>query len=133
MKLTIDFEPTAKGRPRIKFINGQAITYTPIKTQEAQDSIHQFLASQHQMFPPHTGLTLTVTFFRRKSVWLPKREKLPFRKPDLINFESLLCDAMSKAVIPDDAQLTTIIARKRWSPNGQGYIEIELTEDKLND
>lgn len=131
MKLTIDYEPTPKGRPRVKFINGQVITYNPVRTQEAQEAIHNIIASIcHDSFPPHTALKITATFFRRKSKWLPKYEKLPFRKPDLVNLEVLLDDAIPKSIMPDDAQITTCISKKRWSPNGNGYIELQIEEDK---
>lgn len=130
MKLMIDFEPKPKGRPRTKFINGQVITYNPTKTQEAQDAIYTIIANTcHDSFPKHTPLKMTVTFFRCKSKWLPKYEKLPFRKPDLVNFEVLLDDAIPKSIVPDDAQFTSCIARKRWSPTGRGYIELTIEED----
>ncbi len=132
MKLTIPYEPTPKGRPRVKFINGQVITYNPVKTQEAQDAIQQIITGIcHNSFPPHTALKMTVTFFRHKSKWLPKYETLPMRKPDLVNFEVLLDDAIPKSIIPDDAQITTCISKKRWSPTGTGYIELELEKDTI--
>jgi Holliday junction resolvase RusA-like endonuclease len=132
MKLTIDFEPVPKGRPRFKFFNGQAITYTPIRTQEAQDGLHILIAKLcHDSFPKHMPLKMTVIFYRRKSKWLPKYETLPMRKPDLVNFEVLLDDAIPKSIMPDDAQITSCNSKKRWSPTGKGYIELTLEEDKL--
>jgi len=130
MKLTFNVEPVAKGRARTKFINGQVITYTPTKTAEAQLAIQAMIQSRtHKMFPPHTPLKLTATFFRTKSKWLKKCETMPFRKPDLDNFCKLISDSINGLLLPDDAQITTMILKKRWSTNGHGSIELELTED----
>jgi Holliday junction resolvase RusA-like endonuclease len=131
MNLIIDYEPTSKGVPRTKFINGHVLTYYNAKTTEALESIRTLVANQGLgQFPPHIPIKLTVTFWRTKSKWLPKHESSPFRKPDLDNFLKLTIDTISSILIPDDAQITTIDARKRWSPNGHGYIEVSLEEDK---
>jgi Holliday junction resolvase RusA-like endonuclease len=123
----------AKGRPRTTFQNGHVRTYTPIKTQEAQDFIkarlHKHLS---QAFSPHVPIKLTATFYRTKSKWLPKRETKPFRKPDLDNFLKLLLDSIDNMLVPDDAQITSISVRKRWSSNSEGYITLKLEEDRLD-
>jgi Holliday junction resolvase RusA-like endonuclease len=132
IRIVISAEPTAKGRPRTKWINGQAITYTPTKTKEAEDFIKfRLLRHKDQAFPAGVPLRLTCTFWRTKSRYLPRRESLPWRKPDLINFGVLICDALTGILYADDAQLTNIVMRKRWSPNGQGFITLKLEEDKL--
>lgn len=132
MKITINYEPTAKGRPRVKFVNGQVISYTPQKTQDAQEAIKAILLSGSLTpFPKHTPIKLSVTFYRTKSKWLPKKESLPFRKPDLDNFNKLILDSLNTIAFPDDAQVTTLISKKRWSPNNHGFIEVKLEEDKL--
>jgi len=132
IRITIQVEPTAKGRPRTKFINGHALTYTPTKTREAEDFIKgRLLRHREDVFPAGIPLRLTCTFYRTKSKYLPRRETLPWRKPDIINFGSLICDAMTGVLYDDDAQLTNIVMRKRWSTTGEGYINIKLEEDKL--
>jgi Holliday junction resolvase RusA-like endonuclease len=133
MKLTIDYEPTAKGMPRTKFVGGHAITYFNHKTNKALDDIRLIVKENRlKPFPKHTPIKLTVTFYRTKSKWLPKREASPFRKPDLDNFLKLILDTVSGIIVPDDAQFTSIEARKRWSNNGHGYIMMELREDSLD-
>jgi Holliday junction resolvase RusA-like endonuclease len=132
MKITIDYEPTPKGRPRTKYVNGQVITYTPQRTHDAQEAIKGILLEYSlDPFPKHTPIKISITFYRTKSKWLPKRETMPFRKPDLDNFNKLLLDSLNGLIFPDDAQITTIIAKKRWSPNNHGYIQVKLEEDKL--
>lgn len=130
IELTIDTEPQAKGRPRTAFKDGRVRTYTPERTMIAQESIIAILKQyQDVSFPAHIPVKLTCIFYRHKSKWLPKREKLPFRKPDLDNFLKLLLDSMNGILIADDAQITTIEMKKRWSPNGIGYITVRLEED----
>lgn len=130
MKLTIDYEPTAKSMPRFKFVNGQAITYYHWKTTEALEAIRVLIKNQTTLpFPSHIPIRLSVTFYRTKSRWLPKRERLPFRKPDLDNFLKWCIDGLSGIAFPDDAQITTIQAKKRWANDGHGCVVVELEED----
>ena len=133
--ITLDIEPVSKGRPRTRFVNGQAITYTPTKTRIAQDTIKLLLVEYKSQceYSRDTPLKLTATFYRTKSKWLKgkqKKEKLPVRKPDLDNFDKLLLDSINGLLVEDDAQITHIDAKKRYSSNGHGYIELELSEDK---
>ena len=132
LRITIQTEPSPKLRPRTTFQFGRARTYTPQRTKDAEDFIRaKILKHKEHGFPAHVPLKLTCTFFRTKSQYLPKYETLPYRKPDIINFASLLCDSLSKILYDDDAQITTIVAKKRWSKDGTGHINIKLEEDKL--
>jgi len=134
MKLTIDYEPTPKGVPRVKYVNGQVITYYHWKTTEALEAIRALLKDMNlEMFPKYTPIKMTVTFWRTRPKWSLKREKLPCRKPDTSNFTKLIEDCLTGIVIPDDAAITTTIAKKRWATNGHGYIEISLTEDNADE
>ena len=148
MKLKFDYEPVAKGRAKTAFTNGIIRTYTPAKTKKAQDTIRQkvealIASGKVKPFPPRLSLELRVTFYRCKSMWLPKYVDMPYIKPDLDNFLKLLLDALNGTIIPDDAQITTIVARKRWTKSSQalsrkkkrtgrnrGYIVCEIQEDK---
>jgi crossover junction endodeoxyribonuclease RusA len=130
IELTLNIEPCPKGRPRTSFIQGKAHTYTPEKTLVAQETIVVLLKKyQDQCFPAHVPVKLTCTFWRHKSIWLPKKERLPFRKPDLDNFLKLIMDSMNGILVADDAQITTIIMQKKWSPNNEGLIQLRLEED----
>lgn len=130
LKITLDIEPVAKGRAIITYQNGRMWSFNPQKTQEAQDNMKAMLSEYHtQCFPPGIPLKLDVTFYRTKSKWLPKREILPFRRPDTDNLLKLALDAMNGIIISDDAQICTIIARKRWAKNGKGYITLHLSQD----
>jgi len=148
MKIKFDYEPVAKGRAKTAFTNGVIRTYTPAKTKSAEDAIKTDLknlvnSGKVKPFPARTPLKLVVTFYRCKSMWLPKYVDMPYIKPDLDNFLKLLLDAVNGTLVPDDAQITTIIARKRWTKSSQalsrkkkrtgrnrGYILCEIALDK---
>jgi Holliday junction resolvase RusA-like endonuclease len=142
IELTINQEPVAKGRPKFAIRNGVSRTYTPQKTQDAQESLYAVLSDKIHPLPIHIPLKLTVVLHRTKSKWLPKKERLPFRKPDADNFLKLVCDSlcmrkvrhndqvfMLTPIVQDDAQFTTINVSKRWSKNGHGYITIRIEDD----
>jgi len=131
IKIRIPLDPVAKARARIAFTNGKVRSYTPTKTQEAENLIVTYLEEYHREgFDHDIPVKLTVVFYRVKSKWLPKRETLPFRRPDLDNFLKLVSDAIKGVLIVDDAQITSIVTKKRWAQNGVGYIDIQLEEDK---
>ncbi len=132
IRVTIQAEPTPKGRPRSKWFNGRAITYTPTKTREAEDFIkYRLLRYRDRCFPKHIPVRLTAVFYRTKSKWLPSREVLPVRRPDTDNLLKCLLDALNGILVTEDAQITTINVKKRWSDDGVGHIAIKLEEDKL--
>lgn len=133
MHLIIEIEPTPKGVPRFRLVNGRGITYYHPRTTEAMQNIRAMLTEMNlDKFPPLVPLKLEVTFWRTRPKWSLMREKLPCRKPDTTNFVKTIEDCLSPIVVPDDAQYTTIISRKRWCLNGdKGYIEVNITEDKI--
>lgn len=133
IRITIQTDPVPKGRPRVSFVNGKAHTFTPERTKKAQKGIVRRLKRyQGRCFAPHVPVMLSVTFFRVKSKWLPRKESLPVRKPDLDNFLKLLLDAMNGILVADDAQICTIIVKKRWSNDGNGHINIRMEKDDEN-
>jgi len=142
IRVIIRAEPVPKGRPRTTMQNGRIWTFTPPKTKKAQDFIREKL-ERHlgQKFEAYVPVMLTATYYRTKSEYLPHREKMPVRKPDLDNFTKLLLDSVGtikrkgsvtrEGLVADDAQITTVHARKRWSDKGYPYITIRLEEDTL--
>ena len=132
LRIVLPEEPQAKGRSRVALVNGKFHSYTPERTKNAQDAIVARLKRyQDDCFPAGTPVKLTVTFYRTKSKYLPIRETLPFRKPDLDNLLKLLSDAMNGLLVVDDSQITTISAKKRWTDRAEGYIALRLEEDIL--
>ena len=141
MQLKIKVEPTAKGRPKVRMMNGKVWTFTPKKTQDAEEAIRHSV-NGIVPYPAGIPLKMVVTFYRQKSQWLHKHEDKPFRKPDIVNFVALLCDALNGVAYADDSQLTFVTMRKRWTkqsqelsckkkrtPECQGYIVCSIIPD----
>lgn len=132
IEIEIPYEPVAKARSRQAMRNGHIHSYTPERTQKAQEFIKAFLQPyKEQCFPIHVPIKITMVFYRTKSKWLAKKEKKPFRKPDTDNFAKLIMDSINTILIPDDAQVTTLIASKVWTDREYGYITIKLEEEIL--
>jgi len=130
IKVTIPLDPVAKARARTAFKDGKVRSYTPDKTKNAEALVVSYLEEYRgECFGRCVPIKLTAIFYRVKSKWLPKRETLPFRRPDLDNFLKLISDAIKGVLIVDDAQITSIVTKKRWTQNGVGYIDIQLEED----
>lgn len=130
MLLKLDCEPTAKARARTIFKNGKVWSFTPKKTQEAQNDLQTLIREQvKEPFAFHIPVSLTVTFYRTRATFVPKSETMPVRRPDLDNFIKGVLDSLNGIAVYDDSQITSIHAYKRYSDNGQGYITLELIED----
>jgi Holliday junction resolvase RusA-like endonuclease len=133
IRITIQTEPVAKARSRVVFNNGKIHSYTLPKTKNAQDLIRlRCMRHQDSCFGEHIPVKLTVVFYRTKSKWLPRKETMPFRKSDLDNYIKTVMDAINGVLVADDAAITTILARKRWSTTGHGFITLKLQEDRIN-
>jgi Holliday junction resolvase RusA-like endonuclease len=136
IEATILVEPTAKGRPRMTVVAGHARAYTPKKTVRAEAQViadirHQLGNMEHTaIFGPGVAVKLTATFYRPRPASLPKRVTLPVSRPDMDNYVKLLEDALNHFAFPDDAQITTMVVRKRFAwPGEVPRIELRLEED----
>ena len=129
--LRLETEPVPKGRAKTIMRGGRVWSFTPKHTKDAEAIIRALVQEQiSNIYPQYAPLSLTVTFYRTKLPHILKSETIPVRKPDLDNYIKTVLDALSGIAFPDDAQISTIIARKRWSMDG-GYITIELVEDTI--
>jgi Holliday junction resolvase RusA-like endonuclease len=132
IRIEIQTEPVAKARARTVIVNGQCHSYTPERTRDAQDLIRlRVMRHQEQCFGEHIPVKLTIVFYRTKSKWLSKKETLPMRKPDLDNMGKLIQDSLNGVLYKDDAQITSLSFKKKWTDRSEGYITIRLEEDTL--
>jgi Holliday junction resolvase RusA-like endonuclease len=130
IRITIKIEPTPKGRARTTWQAGHIWTFTPQRTNDYENELKLKLKRhQDECFAPGIPVKLTCTFFRTKSKYLPQRETMPYRKSDLDNYLKALLDCLNGILVADDAAITTIHARKRWTDKEYGYINIRLEED----
>jgi Holliday junction resolvase RusA-like endonuclease len=124
--------PTPKGRARVAVVGGHARAYTPAKTVKAENEIAYAIRQQcmnQGTFEAGVPLSLSATFFIEKPKSASKKVIYPVKRPDLTNYLKLLEDAMNHFVYPDDSQIITIIAKKRYAENGTvPRIELRICE-----
>lgn len=132
IRIIIKIEPTPKGRARTTFQAGHIWSFTPQRTKDYEDELKLKLKRhQDKCFAAGIPVKLTCCFYRTKSSYLPKRETMPFRKADLDNYLKSLLDSLNGILVADDAAITTIVSRKRWTDKEYGYITIRLEEDSI--
>jgi Holliday junction resolvase RusA-like endonuclease len=124
---TILVEPAPKLRPRVAVKGGKKFVYTPHKTVHTENLIREALADK-EAFGEGVPIKLWAVFYRPRPKSLPKRVTMPVTKPDLINYLSLLADAIEKYAYQSDSQITSIVSSKRFGTPPR--IEITLEEDK---
>ena len=144
--IIIPGEPVAKGRPRIgtNRHTGRAIAFTPARTVRAEATIAHFAAQAMAGRDLLTGpLMVIITAYRSKGMPGSATAKegtkartcydaaeagtlKPITKPDADNYLKTVCDALNGVVYHDDAQITDITIRKRYS--SQPRLEIHIQE-----
>lgn len=127
-------EPVAKARARVTFRDGLVHSYTPDKTKAAELEI-RLTIQQHLIhslnfngnstyFPAEMPLKVTATFVIPRPKTAPKNRGLPVTRPDLDNYVKCL-DACNMLLWVDDAQLTTILMKKRYGLMPAIYLRVE--------
>jgi Holliday junction resolvase RusA-like endonuclease len=131
--IIIPGEPTAKGRPKYSARNGFAMAYTPARTVLTESTIALFASQAMAGRPPlSSAITIEITAYRAKG--MPGKatarpgskaraeydaaqagKLCPVTKPDVDNYAKAVCDALNGVVFLDDAQITDLIVRKRYS------------------
>lgn len=131
VEFRLDMEPQPKSSAKVAFKDGHAQRFFSKRTSAAMEEARWRVKELGvDPFPAHVPLKVTYAFYRTKGRWLPKYETFPCRKPDADNLVKLIGDTICPTLVPDDAQFTTVIARKRWSQTGQGYITVRIELDK---
>jgi Holliday junction resolvase RusA-like endonuclease len=116
---TVNDTPKPAARPRFARRGDKVFTYLPKGDQENRNSIRDaFLDMVGDSFEPlGSPLRLTVTAWLPMPKSIPKKRQetaLPSRRPDLDNFIKQVEDALNHYAFVDDAQIVTVIARKRY-------------------
>ena len=132
----IYMKPVAKGRARLTTIAGHATAYTPKKTVNAEAQviaqIRQEIGAKGIMFDAGVPLYLGAIFYMARPKSAPKRVTMPTTKPDADNLGKMLLDALNGYAFKDDAQLTSVLFRKRYCLPGQvPRIEFKIREESL--
>jgi Holliday junction resolvase RusA-like endonuclease len=136
VKATILMVPAPKLRPRACTYDtldryGQPDVgvrmYSPDQTTQAEFLIRSSLQAWLAAFPAGTPVMIKMDFYRPRPKSLKKAVKLPVARPDLDQYVKCVLDALNSYVYNDDAQVTRIMAKKRFGDPPR--LEIEILED----
>lgn len=112
----LQWEPTAKGRP--KFVRQTGVAYTPAPTRNAEAAIRVLLMSQGaQLYDAGVPLVVEMIFMVTRPQSAPKSVLYPAKRPDLDQYIKLLLDAANGVLWRDDAQVVDLWARKAFTVN----------------
>ena len=139
-------EPMAKGRPRMAVVDGHARTYTDAKTDKYENLV-TMIAREHAPKTPIEGplaVHIMAVFGRPKRLLARSKRTgkllhatedamLHAQRPDLDNAIKAVLDGVNRAGIwRDDAQVSTIVAHKRFCSAGGApgvYVSIMRFDD----
>lgn len=116
--------PKGKQRPRMRWIKGRKITYTPKQTTEYEKLIRaSYTAVSKIFFEKDTPLIISITalFSIPKSVSkklknsMLKGDILPTKKPDSDNIIKIVLDALNGVCYHDDAQICSVHFEKKYA------------------
>lgn len=129
-------DPTGKGRPKFSTSRGYVHAYTPEKTQKYELSVKSsyLLAGGRKMEGP---IRISVTAYFRIPKGTSKVKRwlmvqgglLPAKRPDADNILKVILDGLNRVAYEDDAQVTAIDIKKRYT-DGSPYVRVEVTTDE---
>lgn len=120
-----------KGRPRISTRGGFVRAFTPAKTVATEALVRQFASEAMNGGLPLSGpvaLTMFVVICPPVSWSKKKRASAVYvtGKCDPDNTIKLVADAMNSIVYGDDAQISDVVFRRRYSLTEQERVEITV-------
>ena len=122
LSLAIPMIPVAKQRARaVRRGDGGIGSYTPAKTVNAEKMVRDSWLELHgntaASWPTLAGLRLTVAAYFPRPPSIPKKRLLPTTRPDADNALKLCQDALNGFAFRDDAILTDVRIKKRYTPS----------------
>lgn len=133
--ISVPMIPVPKARARVTK-TGHA--FTPAKTVNAEAEIRQawlgLYGNTSGHWPALAGLRMTVVVYVQRPPSIPKKRLLPTKRPDVDNFLKTCLDSLNRWAYSDDALITDVRVKKRYTPSpptlhgGPGLI-IMLEED----
>lgn len=127
--------PVPKGRPRLTTRGGIARAYTPEKTRSYESAIRAAAAdAMDGRDVVDQAVAITVTAFLPMPKRLNKADRalaidgliMPTARPDADNYAKAALDACNAILFKDDAQVTDLIVRKRYSVTPRLLITMEV-------
>lgn len=136
MKIIIEGEPVAQGRPRFSTINGHARVYDPAKSRNYKKMVRS-VAERHVSKPIDEPLKLVIDVYKGipKSFSKKKRSEAiegnlrPITKPDIDNYIKGILDGLNGVVWVDDNRIVSLTVNKFYSE--QPRVEVEVICNNL--
>lgn len=138
MEFIVEIDPEGKARPR--FSQKSRTVYTPNKTKKYEKRVRAaFLESGGETIPAGCYVAITVDAYFRIPKSYTKGKRLacqhnvnrPAKKPDIDNVLKAVMDALNGAAYVDDKQVVSVTCRKYYAAEGEGYIKVNVREDKV--
>ena len=132
IKLFLDVEPVAQGRPRIIYIGKKPSVKDPEKSKQFKElcaDLARVYMNNGRMvkFGPKIPLEARFEFIIPRPIHMDKSRTLPVVRPDLDNYVKAIKDALNEVCYHDDSQIVNLIARKRYvEPGHAAGIEVDI-------
>jgi Holliday junction resolvase RusA-like endonuclease len=129
VRILIEGDPVAKGRPRFAMVNGKPITFTPSKTRNFE-AVVSLIARQQAPETPLEGPLAVDIFFaftvpKSRAKKKTQAQRYKDTKPDIDNLIKAVLDGLNTAGIwRDDAQIAILRAAKTWSESPRTVVTI---------
>ena len=141
MEIVIYGEPVPQGRPKFASFGGHVHAYDPQKSKNYKQLV-RFWVTQHLKKmdgwkPQENALCVVLTFYMGIPTSWTKKRKLeasqgqirPIKKPDTDNLIKSVTDACTGLLWVDDAIITDLSARKRYTAD-LARVVLKVTEVK---
>lgn len=117
LTFTVPGEPASKARPRFDGRGRKGRTYTPEKTKAAEEAValHFSLAGGRFEPDPEVTFAVKITFYNGTR-----------QRRDVDNMIKLVLDGLNQVAWVDDAQVTDVMGRKRFTTKAEARTVVEL-------
>ena len=111
------FVPKGHTRPIVTSDNPNLKQWRLLVADAASDALAQLPVADRKVCPD--GVRLTIAFYLPRPKSLPKRVTAHTKKPDLDKLVRACCDALTKILFTDDAQVCELVSAKHYAAEGQ--------------
>lgn len=139
IKFVVYGEPRGKQRPRMCYINGKTIVYTPKPTKEYERKIKNcYKAVSKNFFDKNVPVEVSIKAFfpilknvsNKLKIKFLSGKILPTKPPDLDNTAKIVCDALNGVAYADDSQVCKLSIEKCYSIIPKIVVELKEMETK---
>ncbi len=137
IKFVVYGEPRGKQRPRMCYVNGKTIVYTPKPTKEYEKKIKNcYKAVSKNLFDKNVPVEVNIKAFfpilknisEKLKIKFLSGKILPTKPPDLDNTAKIVCDALNGVAFFDDSQVCRLIVEKCYSLIPKIVVELKEME-----